>query len=504
MKVLLINPPRTYIRGSQGVRIGLPLGLMYIGAVLEKKSIPVRIFDSLNSSGTKVIKQSNCIFHGVTDEFFKNIISSEKPDIVGISTPFTAQVENTVKAANLIKQVNPNIFVVAGGPHFAVLGKQFVKENNSVDAAVTGEGERAMLELINALENKRPFNDVNGLVFRFKDFSKGADIAANPPELIKDLDSLPFPAYHLIDMERYFYFLEQGLSPRPNKYGRLISMITSRGCPFNCVFCAIHLHMGRPWRAHSVDYVVSHIEYVIDNYKVRHISFEDDNFTFNRQRCEGIIDQILRKRINITWNTPNGVRADTLTENLLIKMKKSNCQGLIVAAESGDQSTLDNIIRKNLKLENIVQVAGWCKKLKIKLESSFIIGLPGETKSKIQKTIDFAFYLYKKFNVKSNLMVATPLFGTELYDIVVKNNYLAKEITPENLAVATQSRGEGIIRTSEFNPQDLKKFAKQLEARITRIDLVRKITSPSQYFKILKMFFAKPRRLIFYLKRLRK
>jgi len=503
MKVLLINPSRVYSRGSQGIRVGLPLGLMYIAAVLEKKSIPVKIFDSLNSSSTRIFEQSNYTYHGVSDNFLKNIIENEKPDIVGITSSFTSQIGNTDRVANLIKQVNPNIFIVVGGPHFAAAGQQFLKKNKNVDVAVAGEGEITMLKLIEALENKKSFDNINGLIFRSKDSKKQTEIVANSPELIEKLDSLPFPAYHLVDMDRYFYFLKQGLSTRPSKYQRSISMITSRGCPFNCVFCAIHLHMGKFWRAHSADYVISHIQYVIDNYKVKHISFEDDNFTLNSQRCENIIDQVLKKKINISWDTPNGIRADTLDRNLLNKMKKSGCQGLIVAAESGDQDTLDNIIHKDLRLESIVQVAGWCKKLKIKLRSAFIIGLPGETKAKIQKTIDFAFWLYKKFDVKPNLMIATPLFGTKLYDIVVKNDYLLKEITVENLALATQVRGEGIIKTKEFSPQDLKRFAQQLDVRITRVDFIRKLMNPLQYFKILKMFIAKPSRLMFYLKRLK-
>lgn len=499
MKVLLINPSRIYFQGqgSKGPRVGLPLGLMYMAAVLEKNSIPVKIFDSLISEATQIKEYPEHTYHGAPDDYLEKIIQKENPDIVGITSPFSTQVENAVRAVKIVKRVNPKIFVVAGGPHFSVRGRHFLEENQEVDVVVAGEGEMAMLELVKALENKRSYNDIKGLIFR-----DGESVKSNQPELIKDLDNLPFPAYHLVDMERYFHLLEKGLSTRPIKYQRAVSIITSRGCPFNCVFCAIHLHMGRLWRPHSVDYILSHIEYVIDKYQARHISFEDDNFTFDIQRCENLLDQILKRKIDITWDTPNGVRADRLNEALLIKMKQSNCQGLTVAAESGDQEVLDKIVHKSLKLENVIRVAKWCRKLKIKLGSAFIIGLPGETKKNIQKTLDFAFMLYKKFNVRPSLMIATPLFGTKLYEIVTQKNYLAKEITPRNLALATQTRGSGMIKTPEFNPQELKEFAKQLDVRVTRLNLIRKLTNPSQYFKILKMFFTKPSRLIFYLKRL--
>lgn len=502
MKVLLINPSKIYQCNAKGIRLGLPLGLMYIAAVLEKNSIPVKIFDSLISNTTEIIKTPEYTYHGVSDDYLKKIIDKEKPDIVGIANPFTSQIESTIKVARLVKEINSNIFTVVGGPHFAVLGKQFLEENENVDVAIIGEGEIAMLELVKALNDKRPYDNIKGLIFRSKKSQNNIEIKSNNPEFINNLDDLPFPTYHLIDIERYFYFLKKGLSSRPNRYKDAISMITSRGCPYNCIFCSIHLHMGKLWRAHSSDYVISHIEHVVNKYNVKHVSFEDDNFTFDSQRCENIIDQILNKKININWDTPNGVRADTLSEGLLIKMKKSGCQELIVATESGDQDTLDNIIKKNLKLESIIQVSQWCKKLKIKLRSYYIIGFPGETKIKMQKTIDFAFMLYKKFNVGPNLLFATPLVGTKLHDIVVKNKYLTKKITPKNLAAATQARGEGLIKTKEFDPYDLKKLDRQLRGRMARLDLIKKLTNPYRFFKALKLFFVKPSRIFFYIKRL--
>lgn len=503
MKILLINPSRTYYRGSKGIRLGLPLGLMHIASFLEKNHIAVKIFDSLISAGAEIIEWSDYIYHGVNGNFLEGIIRKEDPDLVGITNPFTAQIKNTIKAAELVKRVNPDIFVAVGGPHFAVLGENFLKENKDVDATVAGEGELTTFKLANALKDKKPLNNISGLIFRSKHSGGHEEITVNKPELIKDIDSLPFPAYHLIEMDRYFYLLKKGLSARPNKYQQSISMITSRGCPFNCVFCSIRLHMGNIWRAHSVDYVISHIQHVVDEYKVKHISFEDDNFTFNPQRCEKILDQLLKRKIGVNWDTPNGVRADTLNRDLLAKMKMSGCQELIVGAESGDQETLDKIINKNLKLESVIQAAKWCKELKIGLRSFFVIGFPGETKTKIRRTIDFAYWLYKKFNVKPNLMIATPLFGTKLYEIAVKNGYLARDINPYNLAIATQSRGSGIIKTSEFAPCDLKDFSRQLEVKIARLDLIRKLFHPQQYPKALKLFFAKPKRLFFYLKRLK-
>lgn len=502
MKILLINPPRTYFQGSKGVRLGLPLGLMYIAAVLEENGCAVKIFDSLISEKTEIIEKDNFLYHGVSEDYFKDVVSREEPALVGIGGPFSAQIHNAVRAADLVKQINPNIFVVIGGPHASVKGADFLKENKNIDAAVVGEGELAMLELAKAIKDKRSLKAISNVVYRFSDNQEREEkIFTNPWTVIKKIDELPLPAYHLMDMERYF-FLSYDLSARPTKYNRSISMITSRGCPYNCVFCSIHLHMGRIWRFHSVEYVVNHIERVISDYKVKHISFEDDNFTFNPRRCERILDEVLTKKIKFSWDTPNGVRVDTLNEKLLKKMKKSGCQELIIGTESGSQEVLDKIINKNLRLENVFKIAQLCRKIKIKLRSFFVIGFPGETKKDIQKTIDFAFALYKEYRVRPNLMIATPLFGTRLYEISQKENFLVKNITSKDLALATQARGFGLIETSDFTPEDLKKFARELEAKISRLDLIRKLSNPKEYFKILKLIFKKPDRVIHYLKRI--
>ncbi|MBU1164144.1 B12-binding domain-containing radical SAM protein [Patescibacteria group bacterium] len=498
MKVLLINPARTYYSGSKGVRLGLPLGIMYIAANLKKNGINVEIFDTLIDEKTKILEKDDHTFHGVEQDYFIDKVKKYDPDIVGVTSQFTAQIENTTKAINLVRQAKPKATIMAGGPHFAVLGRKYLEENKNLDYAVVGEGEYAMLDFVNSVNHNQPIENIAGLIYR-----RDGEIKQNDCKTIEDLDNLPVPAYELIDMQRYFSFLQEGLATRPGKFERSISMITSRGCPFNCVFCSIHLHMGKMWRKHSAEYTVSHIDHVVKEYEVKHISFEDDNFTFNPQRCENILDGIQNNHIKITWDTPNGVRADTLNETLLKKMKGTGCEELVIGTESGDQETLDKIINKNLKLTTIKQVAEWCKKIGIKLRSFYVIGFPGETKEKIQNTIDFAFNLYKKYNVTPSLMVATPLYGTRLHDIVIQNDYLLEPLTPKNLALGTQARGKGLIKTKEFSPQDLKGFSKQLESRVARYDLSKRIFSPKKYLKMLKLFIQKPTRLIAYIKRLK-
>ena len=184
--------------------------------------------------------------------------------------------------------------------------KEFLEEAKNVDAVVMGEGEYAMLELVEAFEGKKPFSHVLGIAYR----QKGSVVVNAARPFMENLDDLPYPAYDLVNMEQYLH---------PQKIGyrsfqdRAISMITSRGCPFNCCFCAVHLHMGQGFRAHSAEYVLNHIQYVVDKYKVKNVFFEDDNLTLNIKRFEEICDGIIQRKIKIGWETPNGVRADCLT-----------------------------------------------------------------------------------------------------------------------------------------------------------------------------------------------
>jgi len=479
LKILLIETSRTYHEKSKGVRLSLPLGLLYMGSVLEQEGFQVSVFNCLVSAKTRVKEIPGFLHHGVDDDYFKKIISEESPDIIGISCPFTAQFDNFVHAAKLAKEVLPDVLLVGGGPHFSVCGEDFLYKNPYVDCYISGEGEDPMLALVKAFDEGAPLDGIPGITHRSKDENGKTIIKKIPHVLMRDMDNIPLPAYHLIDMEMFFQYQLYGcegyevpISARLDQGGKkTISMITSRGCPFKCTFCSIALHMGKPVRAHSPEYVVSHIDKVVNEYGVEHIFFEDDNLTFKMKRTQETCERMIEKNINITWSTPNGVRADKLTKDLLALMKESGCAGLIVGTESGDQDTLDNIIKKDLKLDTVVRVARWCKELDIELTSFFIIGFPKETKQKIQNTIDFAVDLYKHYRVTPLLNVATPLIGTPLHDIVVRDQLLVGDLTPHNLSGATQPlHGGGMITTDDFNPGDLQDFAKQLDDRLSEIN----------------------------------
>jgi anaerobic magnesium-protoporphyrin IX monomethyl ester cyclase len=492
MKILLINPNRTYYAGSKGVRVGLPLGLMYLAGNLENNGYHPKILDCLIHPKTEIKTDEIKTVHGISLEVLSQEIREYQPDIVGISNPFTAQVDNAIKVANIVKEINPDIITVIGGPHASIAGDELLKSNQNIDISVVGEGEYTFLEIIKTIENNTSFDKVNNVIFRD---SSGEIKITTRGDYIMNLDDLPLPAYHLIDMNLYFQMQSRGYGSRPLRKQRSISMITSRGCPFNCIFCSIHLHMGKRFRAHSAEYTIKHIAEVVTKYGVKHISFEDDNFTADINRATEILQGTVDQNIKITWDTPNGVRADRLTEDLAKLMKKSGCIELIFGVESGDQKVLNDIVDKNLNLDLVVKSAEICKRVGIKAKAFFVIGFPGEKIENIRKSMDFALMLRKKYGVRSGFMVATPLIGTRLYDICKKNGYLISEPDSKSLAIATQARGAGLIKTADFSPEDLKELSDELNKKMDKINFTEKISSISYYIKGIKLVIKHPVRV---------
>ena len=491
MKVLLINPPQTFYPGSEQPAGNLPLGLMCLAAVLQKANFKVEILDTFMVDSV-FLRERDTITVGMPYEKISNEIETKKPDIVGIAGPFTCQIGNTLKIGTLVKEVNPDILTITGGPHVTLTPETFLQEAKNVDIVVRGEGEYAMLEIVQAFEGKKQLNHILGIAYR----QDGKNVLTPVRPLIENLDDLPYPAYNLVDMELY-------LSPKSIGYrsfqNRAISMITSRGCPFNCCFCAVHLHMGKRFRANSADYVLNHMQYIVDKFKVKNVFFEDDNLTLDAKRFEAICDGIITRKIKIGWETPNGVRADCLNIELLKKMKQSGCKSIFIGVESGDQQILDNVIGKKLDLNRVVEFAKNAKQIGLKTGAFYIIGFPGETKQSMQRTVDFALKLKRDFDVGMHLFMATPSYGTRLYEDCITKGYIEKDLTWNAFAQARQPKGMPLITTNDFTPEEVKEIAYRALAQYKRLSFMNHLKNPR---KALKTAFEQPQLIGKYIKSL--
>ncbi len=376
-----------------------PLGLAYLAAVLKQYNYDVLIYDA-----------------DLEDSDYRGLISKLKkkqPEIIGItSTSFTfLQAKNTARIA---KKILPESKIIVGGPHVSIYPKE-VLSNKEFDIAVLGEGEQTIIELIEKIEANQDLKDIKGIAYR-----KDKMVLQNEARpLIQNLDNLPFPARSLLKNEKYFYPF--------GKRNPFTTVITSRGCPYNCTFClrASGIHFGKQYRTRSPLNVIKELEEIVNNYKIREIFFYDDVFTLNQARIQELCKAIIKHRIDISWNCRT--RVDVITPKLLKIMKRAGCERIHYGVESGDPLILKKL-RKHISISQIEKAFSWTKENEIESFAYIMLGAPGETPNSIRKTMQ----LLKKIKSDYVGFFITTLFpGTDLYNDALKKKRLKTDVWKE-------------------------------------------------------------------------
>jgi anaerobic magnesium-protoporphyrin IX monomethyl ester cyclase len=479
MHVCLVNPPRIHPKSWGKPNVFQPLEIAYVAALLERQH-KVRIIDA-PTEGRRNLEQIDEMKYrvGLRNKEIANRIRRWSPDVVGITIPFSGWSKPAFEVASTVKSIDKDIVTVLDGQHPSARPEDCLTHPN-IDFVVIGEPEHTMFELVDALEQGiiRDFKKIRGIAF----IENKKKVFAPPRPLIQDLDSLPFPARHLLPMDKYFAAVKEsplrGVIRKP-----WTIMITSRGCPYDCVFCSIHTVMGKKWRGRSPENVVDEIEHLVNTYQVKQIDFNDDNLTLNKKRMETICDLIVKRGLDIEWYTPNGVRADTLDEKLLEKMRESGCKKIRIAPESGVQRVVNQIIKKNLDLKDVEKAVVLSRKVGIKVGCFFVIGLIGETKEDMKESINYAYKLRKLGADVFHFSIATPVYGTELYEQAKSGGFLRDGFSDEALAAA-----EPLIETPEFTAEDLRELCAQanlVNQTFTRDKLVRAIRNPKKAIKVV-------------------
>jgi len=386
-KVLLIMPPfsmrERYGRGIEKIGSCLPpLGLLYLGAELEKNGYSPQVLDTQLNNWTIEETINEC--------------KKSDPDIVGIYCN-TSNYRHTIELTDSVKR-NIGVPVILGGPHVTIRPKE-VLDNDCVDYVVVGEGEASLIELLSALNRRSDLASVKGIGFK-----KNGRAIINPRrELINNLDSLPLPARHLVPLLEY--------RPSPNQYQRLpmTTMMVSRGCPYSCTFCNTEAIWTRKYRIRTVQNVIEEIKDLIKNYGIKEINFWDDVWGLDREWIEEFCSSIDKEKIDLTWSCE--CRVNTITADLLKKMKKAGCRCIFFGVESLDQEILE-AINKRITVEQVTKALQWAKEAGIETRANFILGLPKETPEKIKRMLKTLCKLnpdYVKFNI------LTPYPETPLY-----------------------------------------------------------------------------------------
>ncbi len=387
MRTLLISPPTdNVIKSVVGTNVP-PLSLAYLASMIREEH-DVKIIDSMAED--------------LTFKDLKGIIKDYNPDLIGL-TATTSMMLDAYKVADIAKEINENIKIVLGGPHVTFLPEKTLEECKHIDYIVRGEGEYTFRELVDALHKNKDLKDIKGLTFR-----ENGRIISNPPrELIKNVDEIPVPSYDLLPMDRY---KADGI-----KFG---TIITSRGCPFNCIFCSSSLQFGKKWRGHSVERIIEELSILKDEYHRKSIEFLDDTFTLVKSRVIELSKRIREEKIDLIWSASS--RVDTFSKEIAGSMKKGGAHTIYFGIESGTQKIL-NFIGKGITLEQSIRSVKNARNAKLHTLGSFIIGFPQENREDIKKTISFSRKIGVDF---AQFTLATPYPGTKLWYLSLKEKLL--------------------------------------------------------------------------------
>lgn len=385
--IVLINPYPSYAAGINEATIEPPLGLTSIAAVLEREGFRAAIIDA-NVEGLP------------TAGVLRRLKGCKAP-LYGISANIVTY-RAAVKMAHGLREAFPRVTVLLGGPHPTSLPEKSL-EDSGVDAVVMGEGELTVREIVRkGRESSRyDFHGVQGTVFR----DRGRVFRNNPRPLIDDLDTLPFPAYHLLpDFKCY----KSRARRRP-----VGSIITSRGCPYGCIYCNCNI-FGKRLRMKSGRAVLEEIDLLHTRFGVRQIDILDDNFGLDRERVVTILEGLAARRHPLAINIQNGLRADQMDLDLVKLMKRAGVYKVSIGVESGS-ADMQRQLRKGLILDQVIDCTRWLKREGIITYGNFMFGLPGDTAESMRKTIDFAVRMNPHV---ANFMLTIPLPDTELYRMV--------------------------------------------------------------------------------------
>ncbi len=386
MKITLVNPP--YPPSVHSHPPFIPLGIAYLAAVAEKAGHQVKVID--------------CQAEKLNYESFRSRIAETPSDFIG-ATATTLLYKSAARILTVAKETQPNATTVLGGSHVTFWDENALKEYPSIDLIVRGEGEETLVELLETIESNADLTGVSGITYR-----DGDKVCRNSDRpFIKDLDSIPFPAHHLMPLQNL----------RHN--GKLlIPLVSSRGCVYWCDFCSTVRMFGRGYRWRSAKNVVDEMQFVHEKYGVDQVTFYDDAFSVDRNRVLQICKELHDRKLNLIWDC--GTRVDMVDRELMKTMKAAGCIAVWMGVESGSEAIL-GAMKKSIKLEQTRQAYKIAHEVGLMTIANVVLGFPGETEETAKQTIRFV----QKLNPEDvGFYLATPYPGTPMYEQVVKNGWL--------------------------------------------------------------------------------
>ena len=409
MKIALIAPPYPLAEAPSP-----PLGICYVAAACIAAGAEVRIFDYIVGQ--------------YTPEKLARTLDEFRPEVVG-ATSVTLNFPVAADILKAAKQHDPSITTVMGGPHVSFNAEETLRQFPEIDAVVLGEAEYTLQQWLPQVDNKSEWAKIKGLAF----IENSHFVSTGPGEFISDLDALPFPARHLLPLSKY-----QAL-------GFPISIITSRGCPNECIFCLGRRMVGSKVRYRDPVLVVDEIESILAAGFTR-INIADDLFTANKRRVKTLCEEILNRNIHFGWSA--FARVDTVNEDTLRIMKAAGCDAVSFGIESGNPEMLKRV-KKRISLDQARQAVALCKKVGILAHASFMVGLPGETHETLKDTLNFSLEL----DIAHGYHFLSPFPGTTVRDELFRYDL---EILTDDWA--SYDANKAIVRTAGLTPEEMDTF----------------------------------------------
>lgn len=414
--ILLIN---SYSPPSFGLENRyVPLGLMYLAAALIEEGYAVKLKDIQNET----LELNENEIDNYLNDIFIPYLRVTNPDFVGIGALFSSRFKPALKIAQTVKTVFENIPITFGGAHATLFPKEILTEYDYIDYIdyiVIGEGERSIVNLLNKhFNDKQKFSDIDGIAYR----QDGRVIVSPKVQYIEDLDSLPFPAYEVINIDDYYFDTSDWHNPKKLSFNYNFPLITSRGCPKRCTYCALRVIHGIRYRMRSARNVVDEIQYLYNKYNCRYISFVDDNMTVSKKRALEIMSGIKQRNLTIQFDCSNGLDINTLDEELMDAMTEAGLVRTALGIESGSEYIRNMILKKHLTNKTIYNFFDMAQKYKdLLFVGYFMCGFPQETR----ETLNDTFKMIKKLPFDDvGLYFMTPFYGTEMFQYCYEQGLL--------------------------------------------------------------------------------
>ena len=421
----------------------------------------------------------SCAKERINHKRYRDYLDKEKPDIVGVQV-YTCDFNSAKRCIDIAKQLNRSTVTIIGGPHPSGDPVETMEAFKNADFAFSGEAEIGLPKLLEYIEskNERKLESIEGLIYRHE-----GQIIVNKQGHLSNLDDIPFPSWDLIDPRTYPIAPHGSFS----KSLPIAPIVTTRGCPFNCTYCAVKVTAGRNFRMRSVDNVIEEIKYLQKNFGIKEINIEDDNFTLVRSRVIEFCERLKKENISIDWACTNGVRLDTLDKELLSNMESAGCYSFAVGIESGSPAIVSDMKREETVDTMIEKVRFVASVTNIRMTGYFMMGYPSETRSDMEKTMRLSLELPLHRAQFSNFL---PLPGTEIYDRLIEDG----EITPKSSKWDFYQDNRIVYTPRGISKKQLRKIMKRAFAKFyfrlpVILRLLKEIHSLSQLRTVIRRTF---------------